>query len=139
MTSINGPAEPVTEADKRLRDLDAEVESLRGELEQARETNARLNRRCQAAEAAVRDARRCIDRLSEKPWCSGSLGRAVLAYENTLLHEKLQQAEAALTMVRDRIAFYERNGDGRWRHLSSEHAYAQVVKALDNITAWRQP
>ncbi len=58
------------------------------ELHEARETIARLNRRAQAAEAAMADLLRCNEIIrSGKAWCGGSLGRAFLAYENSRLHK----------------------------------------------------
>lgn len=60
------------------------------ELVEARETIARLNRRVQAAEAALADARRVIDSLTNGKWAGGSLGRALLAWENEQLRRQLE-------------------------------------------------
>ena len=63
------------------------------EIARLREKNRELNRRCQQADAAAADAKRCLDELArgtEKgtPWCGGSFGRALLAW-----HVQKQDAE----------------------------------------------
>lgn len=75
------------------------------ELTTARETIARLNRRCQMADAAVSDAKRVIQELirgSQKgtPWCGGSLGRAFLAYENSKLSNRISELEESWSGLR---------------------------------------
>jgi hypothetical protein len=69
---------------------DAELTRLRNELAAARETNTRLNKRAQSAEAALCDLKKVLDRMAantEKgtPWVGGSLGRAFLAHFNSQL------------------------------------------------------
>lgn len=68
----------------------------RDELAAARETITRLNRRAQVAEAALADLLRCNEHLaSGAAWCSGSLGRAFLAYHAACLRDRLADSEAA--------------------------------------------
>ena len=69
---------------------------LEVQLDQLRETNQRLNRRCQEAEAGLADAKRMIAHLTKgkTPYCGGSMGRAFLAYDNHLLAEELAQLQA---------------------------------------------
>ncbi len=75
----------------RLRERVREAESLRA-------TVKRLNRRVQMAEAALTDAGYCIERLAagKTPWCGGSLGRALLAYDNMKQRERIAELTAAL-------------------------------------------
>ena len=84
------------------------IERLETEANKYRETNTRLNRRCQAADAAVADAKRCVDEICRNqtktgtPWCGGNFGRALLACanerletENTELRQQLERATAS--------------------------------------------
>lgn len=77
------------------RCLACSVEVLRRERDEARETAQRLNRRTQEAEAALADLRKCVEAVNGgKPWCGGSLGRAVLAWDNTQLRDRIAALEA---------------------------------------------
>jgi hypothetical protein len=77
----------------------------RAEIERLRETNKRLNRRCQAADAAVADAKRCLDEMCRNqtktgtPWCGGNFGRALLAYGYERLEFKLAAVRAKLEEI----------------------------------------
>jgi hypothetical protein len=70
---------------------------------QSRATNTRLNRRCQLAEAAVEDLRRCLMVVTnDKPWCSGSLGRGFLAYHTMKQKEEIDRLTLALSESEER-------------------------------------
>lgn len=61
------------------------------ELAEARATIARLNRRCQEAEAALADLKKCHAKLaSGEAWVGGSLGRAFLAWDNQRLRDEVE-------------------------------------------------
>lgn len=78
---------------------------LAEEIARLREKNRELNRRCQSADAAAADAKRCLDALAagtEKgtPWCSGSMGRALLAWHVSKQDELLRDiAERIRTLA----------------------------------------
>lgn len=91
---------PMPESVSQARRLEAQdpgvlyriIQQQGEELERQRETNRRLNRRCQEADAAVADAKRCIEHLADgNPWCGGSLGRALLAHDNTRLRALVER------------------------------------------------
>ena len=77
-------------------DPNARIAELGRQLAQARETNARLNRRCQLAEAAAVDAKKCLERMSRDgvPWVGGSLGRGVLAWDCANLGAEIKRLQA---------------------------------------------
>ena len=61
--------------------------------------NRDLHRRAQAADAAVVDAKRCFDKLAKglkkgTPWCDGSLGRGLLAWEVENQAKKIAELKA---------------------------------------------
>lgn len=81
--------------------LASALESLSAELQSARKTITRLNRRAQTAEKAAESAHECIRKVNNgAPWCGGNLGRALLAYHCGKLEEKLQSAERVVEAAR---------------------------------------
>ncbi|MFO0919668.1 MAG: hypothetical protein U0872_15325 [Planctomycetaceae bacterium] len=78
----------------------------------------------QAADKAVRDAERCIQKITEganqgTPWVGGSFGRALLAYGCKLRDDELTSLRAelaAMTAERDdlRAAIKEIDSVGMW-------------------------
>jgi hypothetical protein len=77
--------------------MDDEVAELRAENWRLKEKNRELNRRAQEADAAAADAKRCLDALArgtEKgtPWCSGNLGRGLLAWHVGRLEKLIHHA-----------------------------------------------
>lgn len=90
----------------------AEIERLRAakggdpdEVDRLRETVTRLNRRTQEAERAMADLLRCNEKLaSGAAWCSGSLGRGFLAYENSRLRADKARLLALIEGCRGRCA-----------------------------------
>lgn len=70
----------------RVPSLEADCKRVTAERDAARKTVRRLNRRCQAAEAAAADAKRCVDKLANgAPWVGGNFGRMLLAWHNSRL------------------------------------------------------
>ena len=74
------------------------------QLQACMDTNRDLNRRCQAADAATADAKRCLDKLAEgsekgTPWCGGSMGRALLAWHCSKLEESLTECKAQIQQI----------------------------------------
>lgn len=90
------------------------------ELHACRQANTRLNRRCQAADAALADAKRCMEAMSPTtPWVNGSLGRKFLAYANSVQSELIasltRQLEEARALNQERekgVAEYHPPGGG---------------------------
>jgi DUF1680 family protein len=73
--------------------------------DELRETNTRLNRRCQAAEAAVADSQRVIAKITEgskhgTPWVGGNFGRALLAYGYSKQEKRIAELEAEVDTLR---------------------------------------
>jgi hypothetical protein len=101
--NANTPHEHISgELARHIRELEVALSAYR-------ETNTRLNRRSQEANAAAADAKRCLDELAagtEKgtPWCGGNFGRALLAWHSSQQDERIKELEAAnatLTAERD--------------------------------------
>jgi uncharacterized protein YukE len=91
-------------ADSRAKEsVQSQMAALRAEIGQLRETNTRLNRRCQHAEAAVADAAKVIARMEKHPWCGGSLGRAYLAHRNLMLTDRVEELVAVLERLSEAI------------------------------------
>ncbi len=77
------------------------------EIDRLRDTNSKLNRRAQQADAAVADAQRVIAKITEgskhgTPWVGGSLGRAFLAYGYSQQEKRIAELEAELELERAR-------------------------------------
>lgn len=97
---------------ERLDDLEDEYAELESERNRLKEKNRELNRRAQAADAAVADANRCLDAMAagtEKgtPWCGGNLGRALLAYHSSKLETKNASLESEVKDLRARWVLSE--------------------------------
>ena len=81
-----------------------ELACVRVENESLRETNRRLNRRAQSAEAAIADLRRCVEEINGgKPWCGGSLGRAFLAWDNARKREEIERLREFIGKLAERV------------------------------------
>jgi chaperonin cofactor prefoldin len=92
--------------------FDAGMAKADATIAELQATIKRLNRRAQEAEAALADAKRTLEEIGKNsvngtPWVGGSLGRALLAWDNTRLREKLAEAER---LAADRLALLERMG-----------------------------
>lgn len=89
------------------------------EIQRLHKKNSELNRRCQKADAAVADAKRCIDEMCRNqtetgtPWCGGSLGRALLASLCARQEEEIVALRAELAERLDHTA-------SAWRKLGDE-------------------
>lgn len=76
---------------------------LAAEVERLRAKQTELNRRVQAAEAAMRDLLACNEKLaSGSAWCGGSLGRAFLAYANTQIRADRDRLSAENAEFREK-------------------------------------
>ncbi len=74
------------------------------ELDRLRDTNSKLNRRAQLADAAIADANRVIAKITEgskhgTPWVGGSFGRALLAHGYSQQENRIEELEAELASV----------------------------------------
>ena len=85
------------------------------ECERLRAKNSELNRRWQEADLAFRQANEAL--TNNWTWKGGSFGRALLAYHNSKLDEKLRNAEE---VIRD-IAWH------MWDGASSNWSNADIL------------
>lgn len=82
--------------------LQARLTAVEAERDTLRETVSRLNRRTQEAESALADLLHCNEKLaSGAAWCSGSLGRAFLAYAHRQLTEERDRLAERVTKLTD--------------------------------------
>lgn len=113
------------------RAKDAALAERDAEIERARETNTRLNRRVQAAEKAVADAQACIDKLSNgKTWCGGNLGRALLAFQNDKRKRELTRLRAVADAARKFVAPLRGTGI-EFENKEADAAFVDLLDALD--------
>lgn len=77
-----------------MSDERAIYESMRTEVLRLRETNARLNRRCQAAESAARDT------LERARRSDGSIGRTLANWAASQYRRELDEARAEIERLR---------------------------------------
>lgn len=115
-----------TEDKRTFDDLREQRNGLEGERDSLRETVKRLNRRCQAGEAAVNDLRRILKLTPDENgvrWVNGSLGRAFLATYAAKLEEELKAAKDELAAER--------------RYIENEHvaAWNKIQVALGEVAS----
>lgn len=97
---------------------------LKQEVRRLEAKNTELNRRWQQADKAYRDAKDIIDKHWDKPWCSGNLGRALLAYHCSQLEARCRLLAEALD---DLVA--EQNGPPLLQRRHKQAWEAAMAKA----------
>lgn len=115
-----------TEDKRAFDDLREQRNGLDGERDSLRESVKRLNRRCQAGEAAVNDLRRILKLNPDENgvrWVNGSLGRAFLATYAAKLEEELKTTKDELAAER--------------RYIENEHvaAWNKIQVALGEVAS----